>query len=242
MYGYIYKTTNLIDGLIYIGQKHSNKFLGNAYLGSGKLIRRAIKKYGKENFTVELLEEISCKEDMDAREIFWIAFYNSTDHTIGYNISEGGFVNRTMRGENNPFYGRHHSEESKKKVSESKKGNIPWNKGKTKKDDERIALYAKNLTGVGRSNTKGTIWIHFNGSSKMVQPEQLQSYLQEGWVVGREGTCNFHHNSYASGKIRVNNGVTEKLVDPIDFPQLSLEGWQKGRLPFKTKKKEKSDA
>lgn len=36
MYGYIYKTTNLINGKIYIGQKKSEKFLGINYLGSGK--------------------------------------------------------------------------------------------------------------------------------------------------------------------------------------------------------------
>lgn len=36
MYGYIYKTTNLINGKIYIGQHKANKFLGQSYLGSGK--------------------------------------------------------------------------------------------------------------------------------------------------------------------------------------------------------------
>ena len=69
MYGYIYKTTNLINGMIYIGQKHSQKFLP-AYLGSGKLIRYAVNLYGKENFKVELLEEIETLEQMDTREIY----------------------------------------------------------------------------------------------------------------------------------------------------------------------------
>lgn len=43
----IYKTTNLINGKIYIGQDSKDR---PNYYGSGKLIHRAIKKYGKENF------------------------------------------------------------------------------------------------------------------------------------------------------------------------------------------------
>lgn len=119
MYGYIYKTTNLVNGKIYIGQKHSSVFLEEQYLGSSRRLRESIKHYGKENFKVELLEEIETKELMDEREIYWIKYYNSTNKEIGYNISEGGNVNRTMIGENHPLYGKHQSEESKKKNSNS---------------------------------------------------------------------------------------------------------------------------
>ena len=45
MYGYIYKTINLVNDKIYIGQKHSSKFLGEKYLGSGKSLKGAIIKY-----------------------------------------------------------------------------------------------------------------------------------------------------------------------------------------------------
>ena len=54
MYGYIYKTTNLLNSKIYVGQKKSNIFLEEKYLGSGVRLNSAIKSYGKENFTVEL--------------------------------------------------------------------------------------------------------------------------------------------------------------------------------------------
>jgi hypothetical protein len=49
-YGYIYKTTNLINGKIYIGQHKG--CLSSHYIGSGKLIRWAINKYGKRNFRI----------------------------------------------------------------------------------------------------------------------------------------------------------------------------------------------
>lgn len=56
MYGYIYKTTNTINGKIYIGQKKSSEFLGVQYLGSGKILKSAINKYGVEAFIVEVIE------------------------------------------------------------------------------------------------------------------------------------------------------------------------------------------
>lgn len=106
MYGYIYKTTNLISNKIYIGQKKSKYFLGNKYLGSGKKLHEAIKHYGKEAFNVTLLEQVDSMEELDKREIYWINYYKATDNSIGYNISEGGISNRTMRGVNHPMYGR----------------------------------------------------------------------------------------------------------------------------------------
>jgi hypothetical protein len=63
----IYKTTNLINGKIYIGKDSKNN---SKYLGSGLLLKRAILKYGKENFKKEILEECSSIEELNQREIF----------------------------------------------------------------------------------------------------------------------------------------------------------------------------
>ena len=83
----IYKTKNKITGRIYIGQDKSNN---PEYLGSGKILRQSIEKYGKENFEKEILEECSSKEQLDLAEKYWISYYNSTDRNIGYNIAVGG--------------------------------------------------------------------------------------------------------------------------------------------------------
>lgn len=83
----IYKTTNLINGKIYIGQDKNNN---PHYFGSGKKIKRAIKKYGKQNFKKEILEECKNETHMNEREVYWIKLYNSQERNIGYNISEGG--------------------------------------------------------------------------------------------------------------------------------------------------------
>jgi len=89
MYGYIYKTTNLVNGKIYIGQKKSKTFLGLDYLGSGKYLWCAIHRYGKDNFIVEFLDSCDTKESLDLLEKYYIKKYNSTDSSIGYNIANG---------------------------------------------------------------------------------------------------------------------------------------------------------
>ena len=91
------------------------------YFGSGTLLVKSIKKYGKENFIKEILEVCSSTEDLDEREIFWIRELNSTNRDIGYNICEGGRTYRSMKGENNPRYGVKLSEETKEKIREKRK-------------------------------------------------------------------------------------------------------------------------
>ena len=89
---YIYKTTNLITGLIYIGQRtFEGKILKDSYLGSGVVFLKSINKHGIENFSKEILEIVS-REELNEREIFWIKFYNSTNEKVGYNISKGGGI------------------------------------------------------------------------------------------------------------------------------------------------------
>jgi len=84
----IYKTTNKINGKIYIG-KYCGKLLN--YLGSGTILKKAIKKYGKENFDRETLEDnITDHDFLCLREIYWIKKYDATNPDVGYNLCNGG--------------------------------------------------------------------------------------------------------------------------------------------------------
>lgn len=83
----IYKITNLVNNKIYIGKDTSSN---PKYFGSGKLIKRAIKKYGIVNFKKDVIDRAENNEILCEKEIYWIAFYNSTDPKIGYNIRLGG--------------------------------------------------------------------------------------------------------------------------------------------------------
>ena len=98
-FGRIYIIKNKINNKVYVGQtKVSIKLrfqnhLSAARCGRDYIIGKAIRKYGEENFYVELLEECLASE-LNEREMYWITFYNATDNKFGYNMSLGGNVNR----------------------------------------------------------------------------------------------------------------------------------------------------
>lgn len=88
-YFYVYKITNLLNGKIYIGKSKYRPYY-ESYYGSGLIIEAAIKKYGKENFKKEILEEFETEEEAFEAEALYIQQYNSTNSEIGYNIDKGG--------------------------------------------------------------------------------------------------------------------------------------------------------
>lgn len=89
----VYKTTNIITGKIYVGKDKNNN---PKYLGSGKIFRQALHKYGIENFKKETLEFCDSIESLNKQEIYWIAKLNARDRNIGYNISSGGEFGDTI--------------------------------------------------------------------------------------------------------------------------------------------------
>ena len=88
-YGYIYLTTNLINNKIYIGKHKSTDFDKN-YYGSGKIFVKALKKYGKENFKVEVLQICNSEEQLNKAEKYWINEYRKNKLYEMYNLSDGG--------------------------------------------------------------------------------------------------------------------------------------------------------
>ena len=111
----IYKTVNKLNGKIYIGQDTINN---PAYFGSGILILKAIRKYGKSNFEKIILEICNSIDELNEREIFWIKKLNATDRTTGYNLHSGGKGMTDERRNNigKSLKGRIFSEEHKKKI------------------------------------------------------------------------------------------------------------------------------
>lgn len=83
----IYKITNLINDKIYIGKDTTDT---KNYFGSGLLIKRAIKKFGIENFKKEILCECGSNQELCEKEQYWIKKFDSNNLKKGYNISEGG--------------------------------------------------------------------------------------------------------------------------------------------------------
>jgi group I intron endonuclease len=94
MIGFIYKTTNMINGRSYIGMCSSPKRF-NTYLGSGTVLKQAIEKYGHENFKREILEECDTEEQLRVSEAKWIEHYDAVNSDEFYNLSEGGRGGKT---------------------------------------------------------------------------------------------------------------------------------------------------
>lgn len=103
MYGYIYITTNLINDKKYIGQRKwddEENISEDDYMGSGIILKQAIKKYGITNFNKKILQICYSKEELGSMEQKYIEEYNAVYSNEYYNIHEGGFGGNTRAGYN----------------------------------------------------------------------------------------------------------------------------------------------
>lgn len=137
--GKIYKITNQVNGKIYVGQTISTleerfaSHCNDAQWGrTNQLLHQAIRKYGAENFIIELIEE--CEDSLlNEREIYWIKELNSVwgYDNLGYNMTEGG----------GGVPGYRHTEETKAKIALSQI-DAPWHRS-----PERRLKLGKTLKG-----------------------------------------------------------------------------------------------
>ena len=89
MFHYVYEITNKINGKKYIG-KHSTNNLNDKYMGSGAAISEAIKKYGIENFSKNILHLCDSEEEAFKFELLEIEKVEATKNSLYYNIASGG--------------------------------------------------------------------------------------------------------------------------------------------------------
>ena len=287
LYGYVYETTCKVNGKKYIGQHKSRKIDEN-YLGSGTVQRRAVKKYGKDNFTIKILQVCNNALELNAAEQLHIAENNAVQSSEFYNLINYGtqcqfsaetrskmseaakrrsslpefkqrmsklhsgktipqdvilkrtetlkrtyelnghplkgrklpaetvqrmiesrkgythsvetrekisqslkaaFANRDQSGENNPFYGKHHSEQTRSHLSKSIKGRVHVNNGIINKQVRQSELqsYLDNGFTLGRMKSAvKRVWIHKDRASKLIAESDVNTFLQSGWVIGRK--------------------------------------------------------
>lgn len=202
--GYIYKIINTINGKIYIGKSQTLVNESQSYLGSGILIERAIKKYGTDNFTKEIVEDgIETLDILNERETYWIMILNSTNRSIGYNVTSGGDGGDTLsknpnreeickkiqesnkktwadlkmkraRSEslmenNNPFFRKKHSEETKRKISKKRKGQVVSDDVKNRISSTLKAMYSSGKltkTVSEEQRRKHSAWMKQNQPTK----------------------------------------------------------------------------
>lgn len=211
----IYKITNLLNKKIYIG-KHITSNLDDGYYGSGKLIIKAIKKYGKQNFKKEILFLCQNQQQLNQKQkelvnqqfIKQNTNYNLTLggtgswHHINQNMSAEQRKKRQINGGNKtkelyqqgilkPYI---FSEEEKEQISLKLKQHWQYYGhnwiGKQHKEETKLKI-SISLQGKqkGQKNSQyNTCWI-FNEQikeSKKIKCEDLQKWLAQGWIKGRK--------------------------------------------------------
>ena len=109
-YGFIYITTNLIDGKRYLGQRSFTNGW-KTYLGSGLAFSKAVKKYGKKNFHRDIILICDSESELNEAEYELSVFFDVVESDNWYNLVLGGGTSRGW----NP------REETRKKISDSAK-------------------------------------------------------------------------------------------------------------------------
>lgn len=166
----IYKTTNLVNGKFYIGKDEKNN---PKYLGSGKILKLSIKKYGLENFKKEIIEFCNSRKELNKQEKYWIQTLSAT--TLGYNIAEGGTGGKTKFNTTPVF-------QFEKNGSLIKKWNSAIEAAKELKlDDSAIIKVCKGkLFSCG-----GWVWSYDNVIKEYKDPRTIEilQYDKNGYLI-----------------------------------------------------------
>lgn len=160
MFGYIYLVRNKINGKMYIGQKHSEVF-DPTYFGSGVYLKRALSKYGVENFEhVKVLEWCESKETLDLAERYWIDHYNAVESPQFYNLAKGG-IGTTA--------GSKRSDTFKAKIAITT-GRRIW------KDSSKVKI---------SRSVSGRVWVNNGETERHVTKEEFKILTKQGFIKGR---------------------------------------------------------
>ena len=175
----IYRIDSLQNGKHYIGQHKTNNPLDN-YMGSGKLVLKAIAKYGIENFVKTILFDFDNFKEMNEKEKELIPLSACYPHDkMSYNILEGGANQRSFKGQANGMYGK------KLRDCMSEEKYEAWHKSKAEAN-RKVAQrpeWHKKMSEVtsGKNNPMyGKNWQDFSTPERVAQWRQHLSQANSG--------------------------------------------------------------
>lgn len=212
----IYKTTNLINDKFYIG-KHETFNLNDNYLGSGKYLSAAIKKYGKNNFKKEILFIFDNEHEMNLKEIELVN-EELVNSEMTYNLGIGGEGGPHFKGKKHSdetkeknrisSTGRVNSEETRKKISEKGKNRIVT-------EETRQKLSERALNRFKSSESRNKISKSMLGKRHSMESRQKMSDTKKGksFVMSEEQKI----------KLSIANKGKRKSIETIEKMKISLK-------------------
>lgn len=208
MFFTVYKVTNILNNKFYIG-KHQTTDLNDGYMGSGKLLKRAIAKYGIENFKKEILFVFDNEADMNNKEKELVTICEQS-----YNLCPGGnggfgYINknRLWNTENHKQAAISNALIGSNKASQLSKENKEWNekrianikknhpstkdgyvgtfKGRKHSEETRNSLKGRG-NQIGSKNSQfGTCWITNGVENKKIPKSEVSVWYKLGYTRGR---------------------------------------------------------
>lgn len=209
-YHFLYKTTNLINNKYYYGV-HSTKNLKDNYLGSGTYLKRSIKKYGKENFSIEIVQFFDKRDELLQKEKEIVNENILLDENC-MNLKPGGFggfsskeqIENAKKSNAKQKWLKENDEDWFKRKCENRRISIlnqyengsrektyfyDWN-GKKHNDETKKKIGLKNsISQKGEKNSQfGTCWVSSEKEKKSIRinKKELSNHLENGWIIGRK--------------------------------------------------------
>lgn len=181
-----YKTTNLVNDKFYYGI-HSTNNLNDGYIGSGKLLKKSIEKYGKENFIKEMLFDFATRKEASDYERLIVNLELIALEQC-YNCKPGGDIEIISEKMSTWQIGKTVSESTKQKISETKR--------------RRANLYRKNIENRRKNN---------NGSWHTEETKQKISNTLKGKYCGKNSS-NFGKKRNEETLKKLSIGMKGKLT------------------------------
>ena len=220
---YVYVIVNKLNLKLYFGSHSwSGEGLDPNYYGSGRIIKKAVNKYGKDNFIVYPIQFYPTVEECRNAEEELLRKYDVANNPYCYNIKNGaiGWTSEDVKGENNPMYGKHFSEESRKKISQSLKEKTKSEEHRKKmsqsKKGEKHPMYNKHHTEETRKKLSQSkkylmtpvVAIDKNGKVKIFESKS-ECARQLNLYPGSIYHC-------LKGRIKQTGGYTFKYIEQLE--------------------------
>lgn len=222
MFGYIYETTNLVNGKTYIGKKQGE--FDKTYYGSGMILQQALKKYGRENFEVVVLSTYNTEEDLNNAEVMFIETRKPT-----YNIAKGGTGGDTLARAD---------EEYKQEVIAKRKQGVrnAWSNA----SDEQRKQWSENISKAKKGKaTRPADYRHSEEVKQRIRESNLNATKPEGWLENtrkaaakRRGKTNTHSQT----PVEINGVVYEGVIvaaEKLSVSRQTINTWiKKGKAKY----------